>query len=386
MNKVVCPNCKEEIEITQAISHKIEEEVFQKAKTEFDKKLEEQKTQIREITEKKIKDELEMQFKNSKNELDETKTQNKELRDQLLEITKQLRNLKQKDDERELEMQKKLSLERDRIQEEVLKIEREKSGIELSELKKQLDDTKNALEDAQRKAAQKSQQMQGEVFELELERILMENFPNDEITPVAKGVTGADIKHIVKSPKGMPCGVILWEIKRTKEWTDKWLDKLKEDIINQNANIPVIVSSVLPKEIKNGFGIKNGVWICESSVAIPLSILLRKNLLDVGYQKAVLANRGEKADLLYNYITGHEFQQQVQRIVETYRLMKDQIVRERVSFEKSWKQREAQADKIITSTANIIGSMQGKVGASMPTIKGLELEEDEENQQKLLDN
>ncbi|OGH19785.1 MAG: hypothetical protein A3D74_04950, partial [Candidatus Levybacteria bacterium RIFCSPHIGHO2_02_FULL_37_13] len=323
--------------------------------------------------EKKVKEELELKFKNSESELEEAKEQSRELREQLLEITKQLRLLKQKDDERELEMQKKLSLEREKIQEDVIKIEKEKSNLEIAEIKKQLDDTKKALEDAQRKSSQKSQQLQGEVLELELEKLLNDAFPHDEFIAVAKGISGADICQIVKSPKGIICGTILWESKRTKEWSDKWLTKLKEDLRAQKANIPIIVSIVLPKEASDGFGIKDGVWICSHQLVLPIATILRKNLLDVGYQKAVLANRGEKADMLYSYVTGHEFQQQVERIVEVYKEMKDQITRERAAFERSWKQREGQAERIIISAANIVGNMQGKVGASMPQIKGLDL-------------
>jgi hypothetical protein len=282
-------------------------------------------------------------------------------------------------------MIKKLSEEREKLKEEVGKTLKEKSDLEVAEIKKQLEDTKKALEDAQRKAAQKSQQMQGEVLELELENLLRSAFPQDEIEAVGKGVTGADIKHIVKSPKGYVCGTILWESKRTKEWSDKWLHKLKEDLRVEKAMFPVIVSMNLPKEGENGFGLKEGVWVCTPNLVIPLAIILRKNLLDLGYQKAISANRGEKADLLYSYVTSHEFQQQVENVVEVYQEMQTQIVKERAAFEKAWKQREAQAQRILISTSNMIGSMQGVVGASMPPIKGLDLLDEGDEQQSLLE-
>lgn len=386
MNKIVCPNCNREIEISQAIAHKIQEEVLEKAKVKYKEQLENQKKEITDKAEKRIKSELDLKFKDSQNALDESKEQNKLLREQLLEITKQLRFLKQKDDERELEMQKKLSFEREKIQEEIVKLEKEKSSLEIAEVKKQLDDTKKALEDAQRKAHQKSQQMQGEILELELEKILRDSFPHDETKPIAKGAPGADIKQIVKSPRGYICGIILWEIKRTKEWSDKWIKKLKNDVLLEKADFGIIASIELPEEAKNGFGQIDGIIVCSYSVVIPITMMLRKNLLDVGYQKAVSANRGEKADLLYNYVTSHEFQQQVERIVEAYKEMKDQIIKERMVFEKSWKQREAQAERIIMSAANIVGNMQGRVGASMPVIKGLELSDSSKSaQQNLLE-
>lgn len=384
MNKIICPNCKNEIEISQAIEHKIQEEVLEKAHAKYREELEKQKKEIEDKAEKRIKDELELKFKDSQNALDESKEQNRGLRDQLLEITKQLRFLKQKDEERELEMQKKLTLEREKIQEEIVKVEKERFGLEIAEVKKQLDDTKKALEDAQRKAAQKSQQLQGEILELELEKLLHDSFPQDEVEPVAKGVSGADIKQIVKSPRGIVCGVILWESKRTKEWSDKWLVELKKDLRAQKANIPVIVSTALPKDARDGFGNKDGVFICSYQLVLPIAALLRKNLLELEYQKLVSLNRESKSDILYSYIINHEFKQQLEILIESYKAIVDQIVKERMVFEKSWKQRETQAQRIVMSVANIVGNIQGKIGASMLTIKGLELENGIDNSQRNL--
>lgn len=373
MDDFICPNCKKKVKISQAIKHQFQESILADAEVKHKEELEKLKVELEDKAEKRVKEELELKFKDSQNELSETKEQSRQLREQLLELTKQLRLLKQKDEERELDMQKKLSLEREKIQEDIVKIEKEKSSLEIAEIRKQLDDTKKALEDAQRKAAQKSQQLQGEILELELEKILRDSFPNDNIESVAKGISGADVRQIVRSPKGFICGSILWESKRTKEWSDKWLVKLKEDLRAQKANIPVIVSTVLPKEARDGFGIKEGVCICSPQLILPIATILRRNLLDVGYQKAVSANREEKKDLLFNYVTNHEFQQQVERIIEAYREGKNQILKERMAFEKSWKQREVQLERIILSTANIVGSMQGRIGASMPQIKGLDL-------------
>jgi hypothetical protein len=230
-----------------------------------------------------------------------------------------------------------------------------------------------SLEEAKRKAQQGSQQTQGEVLELDLEETLRQEFPNDEIEPVGKGVKGADIRQIVKSPKGFVCGVILWESKRTKAWTDEWLTKLKDDLRAEKANIPVIVSTSLPKELKSLMGLIDGVWVTTYELFIPMATLLRKNLLDIGFQKAVSAHRGDKADLLYEYITGHEFRQQVEALAEVYHEMQEEISKERVAFEKIWKTREGQVKRLSLATANVYGSMQGLVGSSMPQVKGLDL-------------
>lgn len=376
MDTIICPSCGKQVTITLAIKHQVEEQIKKDLQEQHLKDIQKIKSEVEEKAFEKARESLEFKFKDAQNELEETKKRNNDLQNQLLEMSKSIRELKDQGDKRELENQKKLNEEIDRMRESVSKTEQEKSKLKELELQKQLDDMKKALVEAQRKGEQKSQQLQGEVLELELEQMLDKEFPHDEIIPVEKGVLGADIQHIVKSPRGFECGMILWEFKRTKDWSDKWIAKLKEDLRARKANIPVIVSIALPKEAQNGFGIIDGVFVCSHTLAIPIAILLRKNLLDVGYQKAITANKGSKAEHLYSYVTSHEFQQQVETIVETYRQMQEQITKERVAFEKSWKQREAQAQKIVLSTANIIGSMQGKVGASMPQIKGLEIDND----------
>lgn len=385
MNTVTCKHCGKSFELSEALTHQMTEKVRLEQEKLHKVELEKTRLEAEEKSLKKVEAEFELKFKNSQNEADETAKKNKQLQEELLGSTKKIRSLEQKDTERELEMQKKLIIERDRISEEVSKNFREKSDMEIAEIKKQLDDTKKALEDAQRKAAQKSQQLQGEVLELELENILRLAFPHDEIMPVGKGVLGADVSHIVKSPKGYECGTILWEFKRTKDWSDLWIGKLKKDIRAGKALFGVIVSLNLPKEAGEGFGVKEGVWVCSPSLILPLATILRQNILDVGYQKAISANKGEKAGMLYSYVTSHEFQQQVENIVEAYKEILTQITKERAVFERSWKQREIQAQRILMSSANIVGSMQGIVGASMPPIKGLEIEEIEESQQSLLE-
>ncbi|OGH19441.1 MAG: hypothetical protein A3F31_05255 [Candidatus Levybacteria bacterium RIFCSPHIGHO2_12_FULL_38_12] len=377
MNTVTCPHCGKIVEISKALKHEIEEAIRAKEKQRHKEEIETITRQIEEKATKKIKDELELKLKDSQNESEEIKEKNKELQDQLLEFAKQLRSLKQKDQEREIETEKKLLLEREKLQEDISKKEREKSDLALLELKKQLDDTKKALEEAQRKAHQSSQQLQGEVLELEIERILKESFPHDEIIPIGKGIAGADIKHIVKSPRGFICGTILWETKRTKEWSDKWIAKLKSDLVAEKAKFGVIATLVLPKEALGGAGLTDDICVCNYDLVIPIATLLRKNLLDVGYQKALISSRGTKEELLYTYITSHEFKQQLQTIVDIYAEMQDQIKKERAAFEKSWKVREAQVERILMSAANIAGSIQGKTGSTAFQIRGLELTDGE---------
>jgi hypothetical protein len=176
---------------------------------------------------------------------------------------------------------------------------------------------------------------------------------------------------------------MLWEVKRTKNWVDGWVPKLKEDLRNEKANIPIIVTEAMPKSIAEDIGIVNGVWICKPNMAVVLATLLRKSLLDSGLQKALAQDRGTKADALYNFVTSHEFVQQIESMVETYQEMASQISKERTYFTKSLAEREAQAQRLLLGTANIIGSMQGHVGqSSMPKVKGLELLESGSNDEQ----
>jgi hypothetical protein len=218
-------------------------------------------------------------------------------------------------------------------------------------------------------------------MELDLERALADAWRDDGIAPVPKGVNGADIAHTVRSPRGTECGLILWEIKRTKNWTDGWIPKLKDDVRSAKAAAAIIVTEAMPKEIDNGMGLLHGVWVCKPDLAIILGELLRKGLLDVGRQKALAENRGDKADALYNYVTSHEFGHQIEMMVETYKDMDAQITKERVAYERIWSQRQKQVQSLLLGTANVVGSMQGYIGqASMPRIKGLDLLESGEDE------
>ncbi len=384
MNTIVCNYCGKDVEISTAITSQIQNQVLEEERKRHQDEMTKMLRDTQEKAEKKIKEEFSFQIENSRKEATEMKERTDKLMQDLLKANEEARLMKQREEEREIEMQKKLASERERLSEEIGKSEREKVNLEKMELQKQLDDTKKALEDAQRKAAQKSQQLQGEVLELEIETMLKNTFPQDEIIPVGKGVSGADICQIVKSPRGFICGKILWEFKRTQSWSDKWIAKLKEDMRVEKADIAVIVSLDLPDEAKNGIGNKEGVVISGHDFIIPVAMMLRKNLLDVGFEKAKSINKGEKAEVVFTYITSREFQQQVENIVDAYREIHGQILKERTAFEKIWKQREVQAQRIITSTANIFGTLQGTAGASMPQIKGLDLIEDGEEQLDLL--
>lgn len=418
MSTIICNQCGIEIEVTAALQGQIEAQVLAaehqkhqaelakvKAEAESAAKHERQAAQDivkrrleaeraalleqakveREIAEQRLQAQLageqkklaaqsELLIKGLKEDASAKEQSNKELRDQLTALMQSLRQEKQARQNAELEAQKRLAAEEAKIREEVQKTADERQRLNLAAKEKTITDLQKALDEAQRKAAQGSQQLQGEVMELDLERALAEAWRDDLIAPVPKGVNGADIAHTVRSPRGTECGLILWEIKRTKNWTDGWIPKLKDDLRSAKASVAIIVTEAMPKQLQEDMGQLQGIWICKPKLAIVLGALLRKSLLDVARQKALADNRGDKAEALYNFVTGHEFIHQIENMVETYGEMTAQVQKERVAYEKLWAQREKQAQKLLLGTANIIGSMQGHIGqTSMPRIRGLEL-------------
>lgn len=384
-NQIKCPSCGHSFAVTDALKSELEKEFSEKHKKEI--------TELQKTVEEKVRKELEekslIEIKDLKTTLEEKEKKLSSMREEELKLREERRKLEEKEKDMDLTFQRKLDEERKRVEESVMKQASEDFRLKEMEKEKVISDLKHALEDAQRKAAQGSQQTQGEVLELDLENTLRNTFPQDTIEPVEKGIRGADLRQIVKSPMGTVCGVILWESKRTKAWTDEWLMKLKDDLRAEKADIPVIVSTTLPKEAENGFGLKEGVWVVSYSLFLPVAIILRKSIFDVARQKALSANQGKKADLLYEFITGNEFKQQIESIVEVYQEMNEQISKEKIAFEKIWKNREGQLKRLITGTINVYAGAQGLVGKSMPQIKGLELLEiseenpKQENQMKM---
>lgn len=349
-----CPSCGEMISVEKALSHEIKDTLSRDAKEKAKQELAGEITYLREQNEKK-EEELE-------------KARNNELK-----LRKERNELAEERNAFELEKQRQIDAEREKIREQTAKEILEKEHFRMAEKEKKILDLQKALEEAQQKITQGSQQTQGEVQELDLEKELQEAFPTDEVEEVKKGERGADIKQTVRTAKGSLCGVILWESKRTKVWKDEFIDKLKEDIRSANANIPIIVTTVMPKESSNEIFCKDGVWICTYPFVIVLAELIRQRLIEVAREKFIIKHQGTKAEDLYSYIMGHEFRNQVEAIVETYVSMKEELGRERRSFETIWKNREEQIEKMIKSTARIVGTISGKVGSEFPQLKGLDL-------------
>ena len=229
------------------------------------------------------------------------------------------------------------------------------------------------IEELKRRAEQGSQQLQGEVQELELEALLTSKFPQDQIQPVAKGEHGGDVLHRVAGSFGQPCGTILWESKRTKNWSDGWLTKLREDQRQAKAEIAIIVSQVLPKEVET-FEFIDGVWVAHPKVALPVAIAMRNTLMEVASARQASEGQQTKMEMVYQYLMGPRFRQRVQAIVEGFSSMQEDLDKERKVIMKQWAKREEQIDRVMQATVGMYGDLQGIAGKTLQEIEGLELQ------------
>jgi len=229
------------------------------------------------------------------------------------------------------------------------------------------------IEDLKRRAEQGSQQLQGEVQELELEALLTAKFPRDTIQPVPKGEFGGDVLHRVVGPTNQLCGTILWESKRTKNWSDGWLPKLREDQRAAKAEIAVIISQALPKDIDT-FGFIDGVWVADPKVALPVALSLRQSLIEVAAARQTSEGQQTKMEMVYGYLTGPRFRQRVQAIVEAFSSMKKDLDVEKKAITRQWAKREEQIDRVMQATVGMYGDLQGIAGRTLQEIEGLEFQ------------
>lgn len=246
--------------------------------------------------------------------------------------------------------------------------------LKLKEKEKQIEDMKRVIDDLKRKSEQGSQEMQGEVLELDIQATLKRQFPHDVIRPVPKGMTGADLIHEVRDGSLNPCGSLIWEGKNTKHWQPAWLDKLKADQREAGAAIAILVSVALPEGVC-GFSQMNGIWVTDLAHYPALAIALRDQLQQVAFARAASQGKNEKMEMLYRYLSGEEFRHRVEAIVEAFTAMRMQLDKERRAMNKHWTEREKQIERVITSTTGMYGALQGIIGQGLATIPALELEE-----------
>lgn len=407
---IICPNCRTEIKLTESLAAPLIEATRQ----DFERKLAQQQSELAgreaEIREQQanlarekqsINDEIEARLKLERERIaadeakkarvalgDDIDQKNRELAE-LQEVLKErdvklgeaqkaqadlIRKQRELDDAaREMELtietriQESLGAVRDKAKQEA------EDGLKLKVLEKeeQISSMQRQIEELRRKAEQGSQQLQGEVLELELESLLRSKFPLDSIEPVPKGEFGGDVLHRVNGPLGQYCGTILWESKRTKNWSDTWLPKLREDQRTAKAEIALIVSQILPKGV-DAFDFIDGVWVTESRCAIPVAIALRQSLIELATARQAGEGQKTKMELIYQYLTGPRFKHRIEAIVEKFEDMQTDLDKERKTMTRLWAKREEQIKGVIETTVGMYGDLQGIAGRTMQEIEGLE--------------
>ena len=333
---------------------------------------------VRKEAEIKIKQELETKILSTQEESQAREKQNKEQQEQIRELIKQKRELKDEKDKLGIEYEKKLFEDQDKIKQTAKKEAQEELGLRIAEKEKKLHDAEKQITELQRKIQQGSQQLQGEVLELYVQRKLIESFPDDEIAEVEKFKNGSDIKQLVRSRKGMPCGKIIWECKRTNLFKPDFISKLKEDMLREEAQFGIIVSTTLPKQATSGMGQIDGIWVCSQAFVESLGTILRESLISVAREKWINENKGNKGDQLIAYFSSSQFAQQVREHASALHAQREQINKERTIYTRLWTDREAQIDRQTRSLAKILSSIQVYVGAGMQQIEAFDIRSLEE--------
>ncbi len=394
---IKCPNCGADFPIEDAVSEEYkrelrgemqkykrqkDEEVLKKENefqlaletrdAEFVKRLQSEKDALKLAVEENIRNSVSSDFEVRLRLLQES---NKDIQEKLqlsrqkeLEFLQKEQQLLRKEEELEILIQKKLIEEREKIKGDLLKDELSRIELKetefqlrLRELEKQLDDQKRLTEEMKRRQEQGSMQLQGEAQELLLEEILSNAFPFDKIEEVGKGVRGADCIQNVRNSYGQDCGKIIFESKRTEHFSHDWIEKLRNDMRSQSADVAILVTRTMPKDLTQ-FGEKSGVWICSFEEVKAVVTIVRDGIIKIFNATRNQQNKGDKMHMLYDYLTSREFSEQWSAIREGFLTMKLSIQREREVMEKLWKSREKQLEKVLLNAAHIKGSVEGIAG------------------------
>lgn len=401
---ITCPKCKNEFAPEDAIAKELEKEFetrlnkeretlsiqfsiqhkelekqqkdFEEKKKKenelFAEKLQKEKQKLETELQEQLRKSISGDYENKLKILQQSNQDNEEklrtARQRELEFLKKEQTLKNKEADLEIQLQKMLQEERAHVTEQIRKQEAEKNSLKetefqmkLKELEKQLEDQKKLADEMRRKAEQGSMQLQGEVQELALESVLRNAFPFDVITEVGKGVRGADCIHLVRNNFGQECGKIIYESKRAENFGGDWIEKLKKDMRSTGAEIAVLVTKTMPRDM-DCFGLKEGVWVCTFSEVKAMANVLRDSIVRIFTSAKSQENRGDKMHLLYDYLTSNEFSEQWKAIREGFLAMKTGIQKERDAMERLWKAREKQLEKVLLNSAHVKGSIEGIAG------------------------
>jgi hypothetical protein len=383
---IVCPNCKTEIKLNESLAGPL----LEATRRDFEKRLKQKDTdlaaKLKEEAAKIAAEEARKAKLALSGELDQKTRAVADLEKALIEnntklaeaqkaqadLLRKQRELDTKLREADLSVEKRVQEGLNATREQARKEVEGELKLKVAEKEQTITSMQKQIEELKRRAEQGSQQLQGEVMELELESLLRTRFPRDTIEPVPKGVHGGDVLHHVLGPIGQACGTILWESKRTKGWSDGWLVKLREDQREAKAEVAVLSSVALPKGV-DSFELIEGVWVTHPRVAIPLAATLRQSLIDLATARQAGEGQQTKTEMVYQYLTGPRFRQRVQAIVEAFSSMQEDLDKERKAILKQWAKREEQIERVMQATVGMYGDLQGIAGKTLQEIEGLEL-------------
>ncbi|MCL4447707.1 MAG: DUF2130 domain-containing protein [Thermoplasmatales archaeon] len=376
---VTCPNCGAEIPVTAALRESIESkanELYErKLGTELEKRLLEEREKMKEKINEEFNSKLtEMEDRISIKEkhLQEARKMESEERKKRIEMEENAR-------EQRLALERQMEDEKKRIQERLRKEYDQEYNLERRENQQKIDGLMKKVQELNQKLEQGSQQIQGEVLEEELEDRVRGAFTFDSIIPIPQGTKGPDLIQTVRNAAGVEAGKIAWEAKRTKEWNDEWIGKLKEDLVKYDAEVGIIVTKTLPKDIAT-FGMRNGILITNFESAIPLALIARTNLTEIARQKRLGESSNETRDILYRYLTSTQFRQRVEAVADGIIRMRSDIETERRSMERIWAKRTKEIERTIGNFSGMFGDLQGILGTSLQNVRTLSLSDDNEEE------
>lgn len=394
-DSIKCPKCGTAIPLSEALSHDIEERARQNFEKELaenkrkhdnelkelekdiDSRLQKQRKELETKLKKQAEEAVSADIADLKAQAEESTLKLKKAENNELALRKKQRELEDREKNLELDTARKLDEEKKKIEDAVCSWFEEQHKLKDAEKDKKLTDALKQVDELKRKMEQGSQQTQGDVLELELEGMFKREFPFDVIEAVSTGVRGGDIIQTVKTQSGRTCGIILWETKRVKNWSESWIAKLKDDQGDAKADLAVLVSEALPSGFHH-FRQINGVWVTDIPSALSLALALRMALIQTANAKDLESGKDDKKELVYRYVTGPEFRNRVTAIIEGFRAMKEDLESERRAMQKIWASREKQIERIISNTAGMHGDLEGLAGTALPQIKILELPVTEE--------
>jgi hypothetical protein len=404
---LVCPNCKSEIPLNEVVAHQVQkqfEEDFTRRQAELqrsiaarEKQLAEQQASIEkaqheldgQVAEKLAAERSKLsaaaleeakltfgvELQEMRTLLEDRQAKLREAQQAELSLRKKQRELESRTEALELEVTRKLDEECGKIRTQAQEAASEAQALKMAEKDKLISEMQKQITNLKQKADQGSQQLQGEVLELDLEAQLRAAFVHDHIEPVSKGVKGADILQRVRTNAGQECGTIVWEAKRTKAWSNAWTGKLKEDQRAIKAELAVMVSLVLPGDTRN-FGLVDGIWVCNCACMLALATALRQGLIGAACARLAETGKQGKMEELYQYLCSTEFRQHIEGVVESFVDLQMDLAKERRAMEKIWAAREKQISRALRHTALLYGSIQSIAGGNaLPELKLLQLEE-----------